>query len=340
MKTNQSFINEYVLIDNVNECLYECQKDVTVALYEYNNAIRNLEMKSLFESVDTDVLMEKESEGFLARIGNSVLKVIHTIAEFIKNITETILGNTKLIKSDEERVNKIIAEHPELKKQICHGIKEEWFTYKDIAAFEKDIIGLVNMLEKKAIDNETFKDKVKKAIDKFNDSGKTIIATTATITGLLGIVPKVHKSCKEGKDTVSSMSSTLSKFKDNFEKNYGEHDQNVITSAFNALSQMVGLTTKECNDRVAGQSFISRTFDKFCNSAFGKAMKLDDSNRQDRHVAVSNKLEVERNKKEKAKSEKEAADKQSRRDKIDQDIEDEVYKNEQRKKAGLSTKTK
>ena len=42
------------------------------------------------------------------------------------------------------------AEHPELKDTIARGINEEWFTYKDVAAFEKDTVALIAMLEKNA----------------------------------------------------------------------------------------------------------------------------------------------------------------------------------------------
>jgi hypothetical protein len=335
MKTNSAFINEYKLYDDVFDCIESCQKEATLALYHYNNTAKQMKMKAFFEGVDVDILMEAENEGFLTKIGNKVLQLLTTIANFIRGITEKITGNVKGMKSDEERVTKIITEHPELKKQVCKGLKEEWFQYKDVAKYEKDIAGLINMLEKEQIDHQTFMDKVKKASEDFTSSAKSIINVGTSIAGLIKIVPNVHHACKEAKESVSEMSGLVETFKGNVEKNYADHDQNKVTSIFNALSQAVGLTTKECSDRVAGQSWISNTFHNFANSKVGGVLHIDDDSRDMRHVDAYIKYKDKQDKKdiENAYDAAKEEDKvrTDRRAAIDMKISDEEYERKQRR---------
>lgn len=335
MKTSQSFINEYRDFDDVFDCITECQKDVTVALYNFNQNTRNVMMKGFFEGVDVDTVMEKETEGFLSKIGSAVLNLIAKVADFLRKIGDKILGNTKLIKTDEEKVSQILAKHPELKKDVCKGLKEEWFTYKDVAAFEKDIAGLINMLERNAIDHETFKDKVTKAINKFNESAKPVITAGATVANLVSIVPTVHKSCADAKKSVSAMSDMLDKFKNDVDKNYGDHDQNKATSIFNALSQAVGLTTKECTDRVVGQKGLSGMLNKLCNSKVGEALHLDDTHRDARHQKTKDKLDDAATKKLNEESIKEQNERNKKREQITRDVEDEKFRQDERKRLGV-----
>jgi predicted DNA-binding ArsR family transcriptional regulator len=324
MKTNQAFINEYKYIDMMNEVVYNCQKEAAMALYEFNNARRNAELTSFFESSDMEIIMEKENEGFFAKIGNAITKLINQIAEFLTNITNTILGNTKLIKSDEEKVSIILKEHPDLKNTVCKGLKEEWFTYKDIAAYEKDIAGLINMLEQNKIDHKEFSDKIADAEKKFNASAKPIINMAASISTLLLIIPKVTKSCAEAKKSVSTISEMAEKFKKNVDTNYGVHDQDKVTSILNAIAQAAGITTKECSDRTKGQSFIYKTLNKITNGKYGDSVEKKKNNA--RINAIFNDAQRENDELD------------AEKEKIRKEADMEVYKNKVRKEKGLKTK--
>lgn len=260
MTTCQSYINEYSFFDAVYDVLESTEKELTVTMYDYENAKRQITLNSFFENSDSEdeaIMLEKEGEGILSKIGNMVVNILKALADAIKSVTDKIFGNTNKMKDDVEIVNQMMTEHPELAKEVAKGIREEWFTYKDVSQFEKDITGLINMLEKNAIDHETFLDKIKNACNKFNDSAKPIITAGTTVASAIGVVGKVGKACKEGKSALVSFNKTAEEFKERVDKNYTEHDVNKAKAIMNAISNAIGLTTKECNDRVAGQGKFS-----------------------------------------------------------------------------------
>ena len=284
--TSNSYIHEYSFFDDVFDCLNESVKDVSVAMGWYNIKKHQLESKMMFESssdVDYKVLLEKEGEGVLAKIGNAVMNIINKITAFIKKFTDKITGNMKLGKSDEEKVNQILAQHPELKNQVVEGIDKEWFTVADVAKFEKDVVGLIQMLNKNAIDHQTFMDKFKAKCKAFTDSAAPILGATTTVIGFMKILPDVHNYARGTKNAITAFRGTCEKFKDDVDRNYAEQDANKAQAIMNALSQAIGLTTKECQKSAIMQSRWRSWASKFTESRAGKAIKADKQSRDDRH---------------------------------------------------------
>lgn len=290
MRTSVMFINEYSLSDSVIECAEEVVASVMSAAWDYENHKRDIELRAVLESADTTaILLEKEGQGFLASVGNAIMTLIHKVEEFLKKITDVLFGSLKKNKDEVEIVTRLITQYPELKTVVCKGLNEEWFTYKDIAAYEKDVCGLIQMLEKKSIDHQTFKDKLKKAMDKFNDSAQPLVTAAKNVQDLLGFIPKVHEHATNGKKAMQSLSSTLKTFKKNVDHNYGKQEAGVIKSIVNALGQAVGLCSKECEYRVKSTSKLGRYIHKLSNSKIGTPLKLDDASRDSRHMKSWNK---------------------------------------------------
>lgn len=292
LKTNQAYINEFSFFDNVMECVEECRNEVDMAVYSYNNNKRQAELKSFFEGVmDDELFIEKEGEGVLAKIGNVIIKLVKKVADFLTSTKEKLLGLTQKSKTDAEIVNKLIAEHPELRKEVIDGLEKEWFTYKDVAKFEKDVVGLIQMLDKNKIDHATFKDKMKKACKEFSESGKSVLAATATLGSILMIIPNIAKGVKASRATLQEMSKTAENIKKNAETNYTENDVNKFQAITNAIGQVIGLTTKECNVRERGQGKIASILNKFANSKVGTKLKMDDTSRENRHQNAKDKAD-------------------------------------------------
>lgn len=291
--TCTSYIHEYSLFDGVFDCLNEAANDVAIAMGQYNIKKHQIESKMLFEASSNDPEyqseMKKASEGVLARIGNAVMKVIGRINEFIKKITDKFTDSVKLGKSDSEKVSQMLSQHPELKDQIIEGIDKEWFTIGDVAKFEKDIIGLIQMMNKKAIDHQTFLDKVRAKCEQFTNSAKPIVDAGLTVVNAVSIFPKLHKSMKDTKEAITDIRGACEKFKDDVNKNYAENDANRAQAIFNALSQAVGLTTKEYQKSVKAHGFLSKALNKICNSPIGKVAHADDNSRETRHIKAYDK---------------------------------------------------
>lgn len=338
LTTSHSFIHEYSLFDEVFDALESCKKEADVIFYNYGKAKDNNSVASFFEGTSDDFVMEQEAQGVLAKIGNLIVGLIKKITDFLKGISEKIFGSSKQLQTDAEIVSKMCAEHPELKDTIARGINEEWFTYKDVAAFEKDTVALIAMLEKNAIDHRTFREKFAAIADKFKKSAAPIITIGGTAAAVFGILPKLAKGCKEAKDTVGNFNKHLNDFKEKVDSKYSSDDDiNKAQAIMSVMSEAINLTTGECKDRTKGQGAIGGFFSKLANGKVGKALHLDDDSKADRKDAAKKRVSDREAAIADKKAQEEADAKAARQKKIADDVADEKYKKEQRKAAGLST---
>ena len=278
MKTNTAYIHEYSMLDDINETLSDAITSINEASYEYDRAKRDFELKTFFEDSSPDLFTEAEKAGIFERIGNAIIKIIKKIGEVLSKFTDKFLHRSKEIQTDEEIVNQIATEHPELKSTICKGINKEWFTYRDIAKYQKDIIGLTNMLEQQTIDHRTFKEKCSEAFNNFNKSGTAIIATGTTIVGLLSIVPKVHSAFQKNKKVLNESKGILEKLKSKIGANKSKDDAlgfvkestgslspEIVSVIVKEFSKAVSVITGELNRVIASQGNIGEVLKNFIN---------------------------------------------------------------------------
>ena len=303
VSTNAAYINEFGFFDDMYNCLESTMNDMNTQFADFEIKKHSLEMRHYFEDVeDYDVLLEKEGEGVLAKIGNAILKIISKITGLIKSLMEKVFGNAKQIRTDEEIVNKMIKDHPELQAQIIKGINKEWFTVRDIAPFEKDITGLIQMLEKNAIDHQTFREKVAARCIEFTKSAAPFLGVATTAAGFLKAGAAINKGAVGTKEALQNLSKTCEEFKDRVDRNYGEKEVSKAQAIMNALGNVVGVTTKECERRAANQSAFAKFLNKIANSKAGKLVHADDESQHERQAKVKEKLDK--------KHEQEAKDKQ------------------------------
>lgn len=290
--TCASYIHEYSMFDEVLECVNEVMKEADIAVGRYNMKLHQLESKLLFEAADeeqTNAAKQEEGKGVLAKIGNTVLKLVSRISNFLKSFADKITGHIKQGKSDQEKVNQILAEHPDLKDQIVEGINKEWFTVSDVAKFEKDALGLIQMLEKGALDHQTFMDKFKARCQAFADGAKPIVDAGTTVIKFARLFPDLHKAAKDTKDALTDIHQAADDFKSRVEHNYVDKDVNKAHAILNAFGQMTGILTKDARQKAQATSGWRKWANSFCNSAVGKALHMDDQRRTDRHQAADKK---------------------------------------------------
>lgn len=297
MRTCYSYINEYELFDNVFESMEDTQRNIICSIYDFNSKKHQRELNAFYnESVvsELELFNEKEGDNLFAKIGNSILELVNKIKNFLNNIKEKLFGKEeqKEVESDVQIVNKIVSQNPQLRNQVCEGIKNEWFTYGDIAKYADDVIALTNMLEKNVIDHQTFKDKLKAKNEAFVKNGKAIIATGAVVGGLLAIVPKVLKHGKECTDSIAKLNKKLSEVGENSQKYYAEDGQNKIQAAFSGLKEALGIATSETKCTTTGFTHIKSVFSRIKNSKVGQLIHVDDTHKDARHVAAATKLDA------------------------------------------------
>lgn len=237
-KTSHDFIHEYGIIDDFAEALHEANTIINESVFQYKQAVHSIEMKQLFEAASDDypVMLEKEGQGVLAKIGNAVVTLIKKIGEFIEKFASAFLGFFKKDKDEAAKVTKMVKENPALSDRILKGLKKEWFTTKDVAQYEKDINGLIKMLEKHEIDHKTFKDRMADAFDKFNKSAVPLCTTVGTISAVLAIGPNLAKAADSNKKLMEKLKTNMEVFEQeklNNQTNPNMDDLQAVLGAFN-----------------------------------------------------------------------------------------------------------
>ena len=286
IRTNQKYINEFSLFEEAMECYESAINDINMVMYNHTHKERQRELKSFFEGAIDDEFFEEKEGGILTKIGNIIINVVNGIANFLSKTIGALTGRTKGIQEDAEIVTKIINEHPELKDQICQGLKDEWFTYKDVASFQKDVAGLINMLDRNKIDHQTFMQRFNSRVDQFNQNAKPLINANRTVKNLLGIVPSINKGVKENRDALKDFCDTARDIKDKAERNYNEQDANKLQAIGNAIAQTSGILTNECKKREAGQGKIATFLKGFKNTKVNNAIDNYNDKRASKHDAA------------------------------------------------------
>lgn len=255
VKTDQSYINQYLTYDLVFEACDECERACIEADYLLRKSQRDAYLNSFFEASlfgkKKDPVVKKADaaeDNFFAKIGKAISDLIKRITDFIKDIGAAITGKQRDIDADTKAVNKIIAENPELKNTIVKGIKKEWFTKHDVAAYKNDIVGLINMLDQGKIDNESAMEKFNDATKKFVNGAKNAAIASLTISGAMKLASNINNFRTENKKLADDVRKMVEQTKSDATKG-GKNAKSLSTRVkilTNCLKVIVGLDQKQC----------------------------------------------------------------------------------------------
>lgn len=245
VRTDQAYINQYLVYDEVFEACDACEK----ACVEADYFLRKEARKSYLDTYFSEALNfgakkspAKTEDNIFAKIGKAIVTLIEKIKNAIKHIKDSIFGTQKKTEAANKALQKIFAENPEMKKTIMKGIKKEWFTIYDVAAYKNDIMGLIKMVDQAKIDNQTAMDKFQDMTDKV----KKGIVTGAAITGGLSIlkgITEINKSRTSLQSTMEAMQHMAEAIKDDT-TNKGKDPHSISTKARilgGAVKVLIGL---------------------------------------------------------------------------------------------------
>lgn len=230
VRTDQAYINQYLVYDEVFEACEACEK----ACVEADYFLRKEARKSYLDTYFSEALNfgakkapAKTESNIFAKIGKAIVTLIQKIKAAIIHIKDSIFGTQKKTEKANKALQKILAENPEMKKTIMKGIKKEWFTIYDVAAYKNDVVGLIKMVDQAKIDNQTAMDKFQDMTDKV----KKGVVTGAAITGGLGIlkgITEINKSRTSLQSTMEAMQHMAEAIND--ETSNDGKDPNAITT--------------------------------------------------------------------------------------------------------------
>lgn len=298
VRTDQAYINQYLVYDEVFEACEACEK----ACVEADYFLRKEARKSYLDTYFSEALNfgakkaapAKEESNIFAKIGKAIVTLIEKIKAAIKHITESILGTQRRTEKANKDLQKILAENPEMKKTIMKGLKKEWFTVYDVASYKNDVVGLIKMVDHAKIDNATAMDKLKEAGEKFKKGAIAAGATGFGIGTALKVVTEINKQRKALGEMITDFQKLCEKKKEEAEKQ--GKPSNIITTSIRILTSAVQValgidrtcennangaaevveqaTTKKKTMSQEAQDSIKDAADKAVNSYYGFVERL------------------------------------------------------------------
>lgn len=245
VRTDQAYINQYLVYDEVFEACEACEKACVEADYFLRKEARKNYLDTYFSEAlnfGAKKTPAKTEDNVFAKIGKAIVNLIEKIKNAIKHIKDSIFGTQKKTEAANKALQKIFAENPEMKKTIMKGLKKEWFTIYDVAAYKNDIMGLIKMVDQAKIDNQTAMDKFQDMTDKV----KKGVVTGAAITGGLSIlkgITEINKSRTSLQSTMEAMQHMAEAIKDDA-TNKGKDPHSISTIARilgGAVKVLIGL---------------------------------------------------------------------------------------------------
>lgn len=238
VKTNPNFINESSFFDEVNEDLFNINNELTLEMTNYKLNLHSIEMKEFFESGDdTEESKNKAKKNIFARIGQFVMRLLDNIGKLINKSKES-LTNQKDGDKAASKLTKILSDNPYLKDDIMEGISKGWYDVPDVAQYEKDIVGLLQMVEQSKLDHQTFLQKVNARITQFNDAiapASTAIKNVDTFVAIPRNINNTVKACND-------LSDILSRKKNECDNQKG--DAEVISAELTAINKVLASISK------------------------------------------------------------------------------------------------
>lgn len=262
VRTDQAYINQYLVYDEVFEACEACEK----ACVEADYFLRKEARKSYLDTYFSEALNfgakkaapAKEESNIFAKIGKAIVTLIEKIKAAIKHITDSILGTQRRTEKANKDLQKILAENPEMKKTIMKGLKKDWFTVYDVASYKNDVVGLIKMVDQAKIDNATAMDKLKEAGEKFKKGAIAAGAIGVGIGSTLKVVTEINKQRKALGEMITDFQKLCEQKKDEAEKQ--GKPSNIITTSIRILTSAVQVALgidKTCENNAKGAAEVA-----------------------------------------------------------------------------------
>lgn len=212
-----SYIHEYDDYDAAMLAAHNLQKDVAVAMFEYEQAEQLAMKKVMFESANYDVIMEEARENVFVKIGKSLTNLIKKIGEFLKGIFDKVFNRKK----NQEREKNIaiakqfLAKHPEQRDTVISAMERGDMELKDVAQYARDVEQVIKLAERQDLEADTLNNKVNEVCKKIDNAAPINVAKTlGTIGAAVGGVVVLYKGLGDLTGMVTDIKDYANKMKD------------------------------------------------------------------------------------------------------------------------------
>lgn len=189
-----------------------CKNDIDMIFVDISMLEEKVALEStIMGSVPEKMMMvyESEKKNIFTRIGEMIITIYNKFAEFIDNIIDKIKTYSFKKKSDLQKLDILLKNHPELKNEAIAAFNEGALDLSDVkslkeldSAFDE----ILKMARKKDIDPKTLRGKWEKAKENFNKDSNTwkVVkvagAATTIITAAIAVKTFSSKCAKATND--------------------------------------------------------------------------------------------------------------------------------------------
>lgn len=177
----------------VNECKNICN-DIINDIDHFSSYYENVMFESeIFGMSDENVVMlESEKKNIFAKIGEKIITIFNKFKTMLQGLIDKLKGNDLSKKSDIDKLETMIKEHPDLKEKIIENSKDFDFseirTMSEMDEYYKKLLSVENPSKKKELYDK---------MCKIATGAVTVAAGATTIIKLGDVVNKLSKSNNE-----------------------------------------------------------------------------------------------------------------------------------------------
>lgn len=152
--------------------LNSCLDDMEPVFSEYSLVCDKIDLElMMMESVSETTMMiyEDAKKSFLQRVGEKILELRDKFIEFIDKIIDKIKTFSFNHKSNEQKLRKLLKEHPEFKNDTLMAVKEGTLNLNNIESLKKlndDFDEIIKLAKKGNVDPNSLKGKFEDAKEK------------------------------------------------------------------------------------------------------------------------------------------------------------------------------
>lgn len=200
------------IVRSYNKYLDSCLDDMEPVFSEYSLICDKIDLElMMMESTSEEnmIIYEEAKKSFLQKVGEKILELRDKFIEFVDKMIDKIKTFTFNHSSNEQKLKKLLKEHPEFKNDTLMAVREGTLNLNNIRSFKElndDFDKIMDMIKKGNVDPNSLKGKIDAAIEKHEKKLKKAAeiagATTAVITAAVALATITGKIADNKKKAI------------------------------------------------------------------------------------------------------------------------------------------
>lgn len=276
------YINQYDIYDETVDFINDQYMMAESAYSDYMTLVNRINEYAFIEGVSESdqELMEEGAKEVVEKIGQAVINTIDKVIELIKKCIENITGLIFKHKDTSKELDKLLADHPELKNEVIIALQKgdmDLKSLKDVNELLDTSQDIINKMEAGKLEPSKAEELYNKAVDKldkakpFFDFAKGVSAVIAAGLAIKTLLPKMREAkldCEISKSRMEAM-----KHQKNIDKilNFGDGSKTEIdvTGIARMKNKIINSVCAITAKNVSGTNKAVMKVD----SAFGRFLK-------------------------------------------------------------------